>query len=1191
MISNMEENRFCYIPPRKRVQRLDYLHYTRKKGDGAYVYAAHADYYILLRSCARVAQLDVRTMHAAVLTFERRLNWLEKNIDHCLNDAPPYEACELCHDDAIMQNVSNDDEMIQTDDDLTKNVSIDDFVDLSEVLVYICCNFDVSEAGISVALDGDHDKISKVVAFLENFAPKSKDSLQHTWFWEVGKVCLLTLRGDEKKSKKLDRFADKEEVESECVVDVNSGAELSSPSNDCDISKPCSSSLSDVSLTEPYNKLPKQSNLDATDILRVLHLKYNELIDTSDHGKDLEKYLEYCKDVVFAEVELPFEDHEEDKLIDILGFFFSKERRGTTSRALWLSLEKAYASHSKSREYTLKTQLLRIEMQGDETPDAYLNRAQEYADALAAIGEPVKDKYLVMLVVSVSPIAPSGPQAFYGARLSNNNNNRCNRNNSRGNNNNRGRAMDNSEAYYGDDALHVGNVKNVQTDWGGEFRNLASFFSSLGIIHRRSCPHTSEQNDFVERRNRHVVETGLTLLAQACVPQRFWHYAFDTPVYLINRMPSSTSTNKSSFEHIFKRSPNYSFLRVFGCLCFLHLRPYNRHKMDFRSTPCVFLGYSPSHHGYRCLDISTERLYIARHVRFNETQFPFDISKTTSPPPSKTSPYYSSKSPYVIPTTDHPSPSLPRSLISSPSSVSHLSPTSQTFPEYSVTTSIPTPPPPPPITRQRLANLRQNPKQRVPYNPFANHATILPTTIIEPTSFTVTNNSPEWHQAMKEKLNETRMVLSLVTKQDLLQKGFGNNQKHVYMKQPPDFIDPQRPNYVCLLHMSLYGLKQVPRTWFERLSKALFDLGNNNGTIDNIISQLGFAFALKDLGPLNYFLGIEIAPHVSGIIKPQRKYILELLQSAGLSNCNLVSSPMVTSSSLSLDDSTAFSNPVKYQKVLGSLQYVTLSRPDIAFAVNKVLTVHGGFAIYLGSNLISWTAHKQRTVSRFSTVSEYKALADTVAELTWLQALLNELGIRSSSTSILWCDNLDATYLSTNPIFRAHTKHVEIDYHFVREKEHRPFETLSSSPSCSPHKRPRDLSKVKTNRIKKPKMGNVSKDSHKARTTQRMISNMEENRFCYIPPRSRVKKLDYLHYTRKKGDGTYVYATHADDYITFLCKKKNIDHCLKDAPSYEACELCHDDAIMQSVSNDDEMIQNDDDLTNNVSIDDFVDLS
>ncbi|GJT94511.1 putative RNA-directed DNA polymerase [Tanacetum coccineum] len=299
-------------------------------------------------------------------------------------------------------------------------------------------------------------------------------------------------------------------------------------------------------------------------------------------------------------------------------------------------------------------------------------------------------------------------------------------------------------------------LKNVQTDWGGEFRNLASFFSSLGIIHRRSCPHTSEQNGFVERRNRHVVETGLTLLAQACVPQRFWHYAFDTAVYLINRMPSRTSTNKSPFEHIFKRSPDYSFLRVFGCLCFPHLRPYNRHKMDFRSTPCVFLGYSPSHHGYRCLDISTERLYIARHVRFNEAQFPFDIPKTTSSPPSKTSPYYYSESPYVILTTDHPSPSSPRSPISSPSSISHLSPTSQTSLESSngqpssvLTTSIPTPPPPP-ITRHRPATLCQNPKQQVPYNPSANPATVLPTTIIEPTLFTVTKNSLEWRQAIKE---------------------------------------------------------------------------------------------------------------------------------------------------------------------------------------------------------------------------------------------------------------------------------------------------------------------------------------------------------------------------------------------------------------------------------------------------------
>nr|GEV83000.1 hypothetical protein [Tanacetum cinerariifolium] len=499
--------------------------------------------------------------------------------------------------------------------------------------------------------------------------------------------------------------------------------------------------------------------------------------------------------------------------------------------------------------------------------------------------------------------------------------------------------------------------------------------------------------------------------------------------------------------------------------CFHHGR--RKRFLICKSTPGAFSDKSVFHPSKHGVDV-----------------FPFDIPKTTSPPPSKTSPYYSSsESPYVIPTTDHPSPSSPRSPISSPSPVSHLMiPTSQASPESSngqpsrvSTTSIPTPPP---ITRQRPANLRQNPKQRVPYNPSANHATVLPTTITEPTSFTIANSSPEWRQAMKEELkrdkngaitrykarfvakgfrqqlgidvHETfspvvksttiRAVLSLAVTNDSplrqldIQNAFlhGNLKEHVYMKQPLGFIDPQRLNH---------------------------------GTIDNIICQLGSAFALKDLGPLNYFLGIEIVPHVSGILLSQKKYILELLQSAGLSNCNPVSSPMVTSSSLSLDDSTAFSNHVKYRQVVGSLQHVTLSRPDIAFAVNKVCqymhaptenhwsavkrilrylhgTVKHGVLICRSSGStfqaftdVLWKGNPDTSLEAFLDAGmidevEYKALV----ELTWLQALLNELGIRSSSTPILWCDNLGATYLLANPIFHARTKHVEIDYHFVREK-------------------------------------------------------------------------------------------------------------------------------------------------------------
>jgi hypothetical protein len=94
----------------------------------------------------------------------------------------------------------------------------------------------------------------------------------------------------------------------------------------------------------------------------------------------------------------------------------------------------------------------------------------------------------------------------------------------------------------------------------------------------------------------------------------------------------------------------------------------------------------------------------------------------------------------------------------------------------------------------------------------------------------------------------------------------------------------------------------------------------------------------------------------------------------------------------------------------------------------------GGFAIFLRSNLVSWSVRKQPTVSRSSTEVEYKAIANATAEIMWIQTLLQELGVPHPSATSLWCDNLGATYLSANPMFHTRTKHIEVDYHFVRER-------------------------------------------------------------------------------------------------------------------------------------------------------------
>ncbi|KAL8143938.1 hypothetical protein V2J09_016970 [Rumex salicifolius] len=171
-------------------------------------------------------------------------------------------------------------------------------------------------------------------------------------------------------------------------------------------------------------------------------------------------------------------------------------------------------------------------------------------------------------------------------------------------------------------------IKQVQCDNGREFNNteLHSFISQKGSNFRFSCPYTSQQNGKAERMIRTLTNMIRSILFHGHLPPCYWTEALTSATHLLNLIPSTTTTMITPFELLHKKRPTYSHLRTIGCLCYPNLTAITKHKLEPRTKRCVFLGYATSHRGYRCLDLSTNKVIISRHVIFDEFSFPFQNS-------------------------------------------------------------------------------------------------------------------------------------------------------------------------------------------------------------------------------------------------------------------------------------------------------------------------------------------------------------------------------------------------------------------------------------------------------------------------------------------------------------------------------------------------------------------------------------
>ncbi|GJX70448.1 retrovirus-related pol polyprotein from transposon TNT 1-94 [Tanacetum coccineum] len=587
-------------------------------------------------------------------------------------------------------------------------------------------------------------------------------------------------------------------------------------------------------------------------------------------------------------------------------------------------------------------------------------------------------------------------------------------------------------------------VQNVRTNYGTKFVNqtLHEFYENVGISHQNYVARTPQKNGVVKRRNWTLVEAARTMLIFSKALLYLWPATINTACYTQNRSMIRLRYNKTPYELKQDKKPDLSFLHVFGSLCYPTNDHENMGKFDAKADIGIFVGYAPTKKAFRIYNKRTRIISETIHVTFDELTTIASEQFSSKPGLQYMTPATSYTGLVSKPVSQQPfqEATAPRAEVLADSPVS-ISINQDALSTRSSSNVIQIHTPFEHLGRwtkdHPIANVIGDPSRSVStrkqletdamwcyFDAFL--------TLVEPKNFKQAMTEPSWIDAMQEEIHEFERleVWELVP---CLDKVFLIKLKWIYKVKTDEFggvlknkarliaqgfrqeegIDFEEsfapvarieaihifnnPSHVYKLKKALYGLKQAPRAWYDMLSSFL-------------ISK-------------QFSKGLQISQCPRGIFINQSKYASEIIKKYGLNSTDSVDTPMIEIKKLDEDLQGKQVDATLYRGMIGPLMYLTANTRRST----------SGRAQFLGDKLVSWSSKKQKSTAISSTEAAYITLSGCCSQILWMRSQLTDYGFQFNKIP-LYCDNKSAIVLCCNNVQHSRAKHIDIRYHFIKEK-------------------------------------------------------------------------------------------------------------------------------------------------------------